>query len=158
MRNSKPKVEVIKSRNGGHRVYINGVQMRPKSIPSSEHCRKIYYSDKYIVKLDYDNEDYFDEQNYCEWRRWTTEIEKSDKKYFAPVIDYVEGYYLLQKRIYRSRKKSTDEMREIIESLSTKYNLIDVNAYYYEKDDEYVDRNWMLSVDGIPVIYDYGTE
>ncbi len=138
-----PKIQIIKGW-----VYIDGKKAKKKYMPDWYHCRDIFYDDEYVVKVENKDGEYFSNQNGQEYSRWKNVIEKSDKKYFAPCLKYCEAY-LIQKRIPNRTFKRTDSVRELVWSLSKKYDLCDVEG------DE--NKNWLMADSRTPCIFDYGS-
>jgi len=69
-----PKIKIV-----NNWVFIDGVKAKKKYLSPDSHCREIFYNDLYVVKLDYDDE-YFDQQNSCEARVWKL-IDEDDRMY-----------------------------------------------------------------------------
>jgi len=115
-------------------VFLEGVKLKRKKLPRYDHCREIFYSDNFVVKISggdvWNIKDYYgDEQNRLEWNNWKR-IKKSkyDSLFFAPVL-YCEKYgrYLVQKRFFFTSHKRDQKTRDFVKELCDKYGIGDVD-------------------------------
>lgn len=140
-------------------VLING-RVRE---PSFTATRQVHFVGPYVVKIDKTA------QNWKEWRAWTRRIKPEDRRYFAPVLafggagDKIElareqarGFvcpsWLVQPRIRFRPGPPSQEAREKVAALAEKYGLDDLIV---EGSHPIYVRNWGVSRDGTPVIFDY---
>jgi hypothetical protein len=126
----------------GNKAYADGVRLIRKALPYYVHCRQIFYNEQIVVKVGDDG------QNEIEYDIWKNVIERPDRKYFAPVLQYRDGVYLVQKRIRLRTGRRRSEHWELVQELCDRYNIADC-AYRAD--------NWCVDVDrNVPVIFDYG--
>jgi len=140
-------VEII-----GKDVYLDNQLLKKKKIHWRNHCREIFLNKDYVVKVVLNKKDDSSiEQNILESLKWKYIVKNKDENYFAPVVKCdKKGLYLVQKRLYFTSHKRTDEIRNIVKELCKKYDIGDVP--YYEN------RNWGMIGRHNPVIYDYGSD
>jgi hypothetical protein len=141
-----PEISII----GDTRIIINGQDAILKRCNST---RRIFFSvcGAYVLKLEdeeYANRSYF-LQCKNENKLWNKKITHEDKKYFAPTLLYKhtkEYDYVVQPR-FVFRKRTSRKYFLKINELCAKYGLGDLGD---------VGLNWRVTVDGIPIIHDYG--
>jgi hypothetical protein len=140
----KPKVVISDGR-----VYIDSIVAKRKRLPFWSHNRIIFLSDEFVVKYaPQDDENCAHEQNLKEREIWN-KIEDCDLVYFAPLVYHSRKYgYVVQKRIrMKSRKRRASDYK-IINHLSAKYHLDDLDGR---------DDNWCINQEtDLPCIFDYG--
>jgi hypothetical protein len=129
--------------------YLDGKKIKKKYTYSNGHCREIFYTDSYIVKIDMDR-DYIDRQNSTEAKLWG-ELDERDRIFFCPVLSYKKEEYLIQQRLFFTSHGITQEIRDKINELANKYSLYDVGG----NDDR--GRNWAMVGKDCPIIFDYGS-
>ena len=141
-------IDIIKKR-----VLLNGKELNKKKIYWANHCREIFLSQDYVVKAVLDSNDTSSfNQNILEFRKWKRiSKNKADSIYFAPVV-YCDkmGLFLVQKRFYFTSHRRTEEIRDKIKYLCSKYDVGDVPNYE--------NRNWAMIGKNHPLIYDYGSD
>lgn len=135
------------------RVFLNGRELKRKNIRWANHCREIFLDQDYVVKVVFDKKDVSSfNQNILEFRKWKIiSNHKTDSSYFAPVLNCdKDGFFLIQKRFYFTSHRKTDEVRDKIKYLCSKYDVGDVPNYE--------NRNWAMIGKNHPLIYDYGSD
>lgn len=144
-KNMNPKITIIKDW-----VYINGIKSKKKYMESWYHSREIFYNDEFVVKLSPDNGLSGTDQNLQERGIWKTiSKDRFYSQYFAPSIYcHNKGLFLVQKRLYFTSHKRTETVRNLVENLSKKFNLEDI--------DSTSNKNWAMIGFCHPVIFDYG--
>lgn len=144
-----PDVKIVE----GKRVFLDGLELVRKKIPWANHCREIFYTDEYVIKVIFDEEDHSSmDQNILEYRKWKKISKiKKDSIYFAPVVFCEKGgKYLIQKRFRFTTHRRTDDIRNKVNSLCKKYDIGDVPSHE--------NRNWAMINRNHPLIYDYGLD
>lgn len=158
----------VGNKNGERYIILNGHkhtrQSLEKNKPSSLGGTRMHlFGLDFVIKVDspklYKNNwmSTSFKQSNAEYEVWKN-IEKKDRKYFAEVIAYEKNKYIVFRRyldiddintpLQKIRKRHINK----VESLTTKYDICDVNTGWYKG---HVTHNWCL-VDGKPLIFDYG--
>lgn len=143
-------------------VLING-KLRE---PDFSATREVHFVGRYVVKIDKTA------QNWKEWRTWTRRIKPEDRPFFAPVLAFGgagdkleldrerrEGFlcpsWLIQPRIrFRTGRISKANHAKVAE-LAARYGLDDLLTGDESSGQPHYVRNWGVSRDGTPVIFDY---
>lgn len=100
----------------GNKVYIDGELAVKKRLPKNSHCRDIYLTSKYVLKMAKNEED-FDQsikENYT-WKR----LAKKDRVYFAEPLDInTNGRYIIFKRVVLRTIRRTEADERLILNLA----------------------------------------
>lgn len=135
----KKAIEVI-----NNQVYIDNIKLR---CICKDGERLVFTNYNIVVKISNPECDWRD-QNINEWMLWKR-LDKKDKKYFVPILEYKANQYLTQPYVrFMAGKKPYWMWNDIIEPLCYKYELMDL---YYD-----IPNNWSRTLENQPIIYDYG--
>lgn len=136
-------------------VYLNGERLRRmRGQKSGDFTRDIYHNDKYIVKIDFNNEN----QSSIEYKKWNSFL-PHHKKYFVPILFFgrINGfadYVIMEKKKFKKNPNPSKHKE--------KENFIEVLKFYdlyhdisiYEKDK--IMLNCGITTDNKIMCYDYG--
>ncbi len=141
---------IIKVKKDG--VYLNGQKIKLREFGGV----RLKYMDEAIV-IKFDGESRWGlrnrKQSTKEINIWFNRIKKEDRKYFAKPIAYSRKHgYIAQERIKFKRGRPTNRARKIIQDISKKYRIKDI-----ESGGGWAGKwNWGMREDGTPVIFDWG--
>ena len=133
----------------GKQVFVDGSLATRKRLEKSSHCREIFYTDKYVIKVSFPNMPYFGDfsQTEREFSLWK-KIDKNDKLFFArPIYLSRRRFFGVYERIFPTKHYRTEEVREKLQKLCRKYKVFDVIGR---------NDNWVMVGKDTPKILDYG--
>ena len=133
----------------GKQVFVDDILATRKRLEKSSHCREIFYTDKYVIKVSFQDMAYAGDFSQTE-REFSLykEIDKQDKVFFAkPIYLSKKRYFGVYERIFPTKHYRTEEVREKLQKLCRKYKVFDVIGR---------NDNWVMIGKDLPKILDYG--
>lgn len=131
----------------------NHTTSKRKTSAKTPGYRDILFFDDIVIKFDAPHRGHFGTQCQNEVEKYM-EIEEEDKKYFATILDFGDGWLAQEKvffdhpdSIYRKDYDKYLKAKDILKELENKYNLWDLH-----------NENWGIKENGDPIIFDYGVK
>jgi len=144
----------LKFVNKSH-VYLDGERLhRKRGQRCGDFTRDVYYNDKYIIKIDFSNE----QQSLMEYRKWKSFL-PHHRKYFVPVLffgkinEYADYVIMEKKKFKKHPKPSTHKEKEKFIEVLDFYDLYH-DIVIYERDNVMV--NCGITTNNEILCYDYG--
>lgn len=123
-------------------------EIKRKTELKSPGYRDILFLENTVIKFDVPSRGHFGTQCKKEVNKYF-EIEEEDKKYFATILGYGDGWLAMEKVNFLHPGQCDLGIRNnakvILDQLQNKYNLWDLHS-----------ENWGVKENGEPIIFDYG--
>lgn len=133
-------------------VYLDGERLSRKRGQYVDFARDIYYNDKYMVKIDFSND-----QCLVEWNKWNSFCD-NHRRFFVPILSFGKirngEYVVMEKKKFKKspnplKHKDVVDFLEILEFYDLRWDT-DIDMY----DGTMI--NCGITTDNKIVCYDYG--